>query len=136
MIKQTCTSHLEKLLINQYRKSMKTCPRCGSKKFWLLSTGQIKCRRYGLNRKSSQNIWQKTQISPYWKGRLVEYFSLGVPAYRLRFQVPYNQLTILRWVRVLREVIYQYSIKDLKRLSGEIEMDETMFGGKKPGKRS
>jgi len=33
-----------------------------------------------------------------------------------------------------KEVIYQDSIKDLKPLSREIEMDETMFGGKRPGK--
>lgn len=104
------------------------------KKFWLLSTGQIRCSNCGLTRKSSKNIWQKTRISPYWKGRLVDYFSLGVPAYRLRFQVP-SKPTILRWFRTLREVIYQDSIKDLKLLSGEIEMDETMFGGKRPGKR-
>ena len=114
---------------------MKTCPRCGSKKWWHLSTGQIRCNQCGLTRKSSKNIWQKTRISPYWKGRLVEFFSLGVPAYRLRFQVPYSKPTIIKWFRMLREVIYQNIIKDLKPLSGEIEMDETMFGGKKAGKR-
>ena len=114
---------------------MKTCPRCGSKKFWLLSTGQIRCINCGLTRKGSKTLWQKTRISPYWKGRLVEFFSLGVPAYRLRFQVPYSKPTILKWFRILREVIYQDSIKDLKPLSGAIEMDETMFGGKRAGKR-
>jgi len=114
---------------------MKTCPRCGSKKWWLLSTGQIRCSKCGLTRKSSKNIWQKTRISPYWKGRLVKFFSLGVPAYRLRFQVLYSKPTILKWFRIFREDIYQDVIKDLKPLSGEIEMDETMFGGKRPSKR-
>lgn len=114
---------------------MKTCPRCGSKKLWSLSTGQIRCSNCGLTRKLLKNLWSKTRISPYWKGRLVDYFSLGVPAYRLRFQVPYSKPTILRWFRTLREVIYLDCIKDLKPLSGEIEMDETMFGGKRSGKR-
>jgi transposase len=36
---------------------------------------------------------------------------------------------------MLRETIYQNTIKELKPLSGEIEMDETMFGGRRPGKR-
>jgi transposase len=36
---------------------------------------------------------------------------------------------------MLREVIYQNAIKDLNPLSGEIEIDETMFGGRRPGKR-
>ena len=114
---------------------MKTCPRCGSKKWWTLSTGQIRCSKCGLTRKISNNIWKKRRISPYWKWRLIEYFCLGVPAYRLRFQVPYSQLTIQRCFRMFRESIYQDVIKDLKPLSGEIEMDETMFGGKRAGKR-
>ena len=42
---------------------------------------------------------------------------------------------MLRWFRTLREVIYQDSIQNLKLLSGEIEMDETMFGGRRAGKR-
>ena len=37
---------------------------------------------------------------------------------------------------MLREIIYQNTIKDLEPLSGEIEMDETMFGGRRPSKRS
>lgn len=72
---------------------------------------------------------------PTLKGRLVEFFSLGVPAYRLRFQVPYSQPTIQRGFRILRESIYQQAMKELEPLSGEIEMDETIFGGKRPGKR-
>jgi len=122
-------------LINQYIQSMKTCSRCGSKKFWSLSTCQIRCSNCGLIRKVSKNLWKKTRILPYWKGRLVEHFCLGVPAYCLWFQVPYNQPTILRWFRDLRDTIYQDSIKNLKPLSGEIEMDETIFGGKRVGKR-
>ena len=114
---------------------MKTCPRCGNKKFWSLSTGQIRCSNCGLTRKVSKNIWKKRRISPYWKGRLIEYFCLGVPAYRLRFQVPYSQLTIQRCFRMFREIIYYDNIKDLVPLSGEIEVDETMFGGRRPGKR-
>ena len=114
---------------------MKTCPRCGSKKWWLLSAGQIRCSQCGLTRKISKNIWKRKRISPYWKGRLIEYFCLGVPAYRLRFQVPYSQLTIQRCFRIFRESIYRNVVKDLQPLSGEIEMDETMFGGRRPGKR-
>jgi len=36
---------------------------------------------------------------------------------------------------MFREVIYWKVIKELKHLSGEIEMDETMSGGRRPGKR-
>jgi len=36
---------------------------------------------------------------------------------------------------MLREMIYRKAIKELEPLSGEIEMDETLFGGRRPGKR-
>jgi len=36
---------------------------------------------------------------------------------------------------MFKETIYQDNIKDLAPLSGEIEMDETLFGGRKSGKR-
>ena len=65
----------------------------------------------------------------------MDYFCLGVPAYRLRFQVPYSQLTLQRCFRMFRESIYHDNIKYLKSLSGEIEIDETMFGGRIAGKR-
>ena len=111
------------------------CPRCGSKFFWVLSTGQKRCAKCNLTRKFDKNLWQSARISPYWKGRLLEFFCLGVPAYRLRFQVPLDRKTIQRWFRILREAIYQHELKELSELSGHIEMDETMFGGRVPGKR-
>jgi transposase len=40
-----------------------------------------------------------------------------------------------RWFRLLRSVIYQQALKELQSLSGTIEMDETMFGGRVSGKR-
>lgn len=114
---------------------MKKCPRCDCQKFWQLSTGQQHCSQCDLTRKFDQPQWTKTRISPYWKGRLLEFFCLGVPAYRLRFQVPVHQDTIQRWFKILREVIYRQALKELSSLSGQIEMDESMFGGKAAGKR-
>lgn len=114
---------------------MKICPRCDVKKLCKLSTGQKRCSKCGLTREFDKTLWQLTQISPYWKGRLVEFFCLGVPAYRLRFQVPLNPKTAQRWFRILRKAIYDQKMKELSTLSGEIEMDETMFGGRVPGKR-
>ena len=111
------------------------CPHCGSTKFWQLASGQMRCTQCRLTRKFHKTFWQTTRMSPYWKGRLVEYFALGVPAYRLRFQVPLSQTTIQRWYHTIRMVIYHRNINELSTLSGPVEMDETMFGGKRPGKR-
>ena len=111
------------------------CPRCSNTKFWLLSTGQKRCSQCGLTRIFDRNMWDAMRIAPYWKGRLLEFFCLGVPVYRLRFQVPLNRKTIQRWFRIMRETIYAHTMKELSELSGEIEMDEALFGGRVPGKR-
>jgi transposase len=65
----------------------------------------------------------------------LEFFCLGVPAYRLRFQVPFNPKTIQRWFQILRQTIYSRAMEELSSLCGEIEVDETMFGGRVGGKR-
>lgn len=115
---------------------MRQCPRCGRSLWWNLSTGQSRCRECRLTRKFIKTSWQKTRISAYWKGRLLEYFILGVPAYRLRFHVPVSLPTIQRWFRTLRLVISRATEKEEEEtFSGSLEMDETMFGGRRPGKR-
>ena len=70
-----------------------------------------------------------------WKGRLLEFFCSGVPAYRLRFQVPLNLKTIQRWYHLMRLCIYHSVTQELPKLAGPIEMVGSMFGGRRPGKR-
>lgn len=115
---------------------MRKCPCCNKTKWWTLSTGQIQCKHCGLRRYFKPlRVFDLTRISSYWKWRLVEFFILGVPAYRLRFQVPYSLPTIREWYKLIRKAIYDHIIKDLATLSGTLEMYETMFGGKRAGKR-
>lgn len=79
--------------------------------------------------------WRLSRASRYWKGQLLKYFSLGVPAYRVRFTVPLSLPTIERFYRLARTAIYQSALTALQTLSGSLELDETMFGGRRPGKR-
>jgi hypothetical protein len=84
---------------------MRKCPYCNGRKFWQFSTGHKRCSRCGLTRKFSQSRWTKARIPSYWKGRLVEFFCLGVAAYRLRFQMPVHQdivITPMIGMRMLR----------------------------------
>ena len=80
-------------------------------------------------------LWQSTRISSYCKGRLLEFFSLGDS--RVSFQVsdtikPENYPQV---IRIPREAIYYQQMNALSSLSGEIEIDETMFDVKVAGKR-
>ncbi len=68
------------------------------------------------------------------KRRVLEYFVLGVPVYRLRFRGPATQPTLKRYFRLIRAVL---AIHEQCRdpLAGPLECDETMFGGYRPGRR-
>ena len=65
---------------------------------------------------------------------LLYLFSLGVPAYRIRFYAGISLKTIEHTFRIFREAIYDSSMVNL-RLSGKLELDEAMFGGYRKGKR-
>lgn len=49
--------------------------------------------------------------------------------------MPLSLKTIEKTFLWFRQIIYESSIKEMVRLSGLLELDETMFGGKKSGKR-
>lgn len=115
---------------------MSRCPSNYRHEWWYLATGQKQCKHCGIRRYVRSNrLFDQMRISSYWKWRLVEYFALGVPAYRLRFQVPYSLKTIRTWYRLMRDTLYHQAAEKLVALSGTLEMDETMFGGKRSGKR-
>ena len=76
-----------------------------------------------------------SRLSGQHKARLIEYFCLGVPAYRLRFLMSVSQKTVQRFYKLLRICLYQNSLQLLSPHSGTFEMDETMFGGYRPGHR-
>lgn len=66
---------------------------------------------------------------------LVFLFTLGVPAYRIRFYVPVSLKTIERTFRIFRQAIYDSLFDEIRnlKLSGKIEIDEALFGGHRRG---
>lgn len=69
------------------------------------------------------------------KLKLLEHFVLRVPAYRLRFRSSVSRPTVESFFRLSR-LVTALSEECQQPFTGEIEGDETMFGGKKkPGKR-
>lgn len=115
---------------------MQKCSYCRWTKFWILQDNRYRCKKCRKTyRVKTKTYWTKTRISPYWKGRLLEYFCLGVPAYRLRFRIPVHLHTTERFYRLIRFAIYHNSAKTFTQLAGELEMDEAYFGGKRKRKR-
>ena len=113
------------------------CPNYGHRTRWVLAHRNWRCSRCHLTGRQPQ---RKTWISGLRGARrsirkLVRYFGLGVPAYRLRFEVSLAPSTVLRIDRRIREAIYADSLQEWTLLGGWVEADETMFQGRRAGKR-
>lgn len=68
------------------------------------------------------------------KRRLLDYFVLGVPVYRLRFKGAASPPTIMKFFRSIRSVL-AIQEQSQEPFTGEIEMDESAFGGHRKDKR-
>jgi len=63
-------------------------------------------------------------------------FVLGVLGYRMKQYIEVSLKTIHKIFTIIRQAIYDQAVAELKEanISGEVELDETMFGGKRAGK--
>lgn len=111
----------------------RSCPSCGHHWAWALADGRFKCR-VCQRRYSYRCAWTASRLSEATKRRLVDYFVLGVPSYRLRFHGLASPPTIERFYRVMRQVLC-LAEECTEPFDGAIECDETMFGGYRAGKR-
>ena len=120
-------------------KGRRRCPRCGYRLLYHLKDKRFGCKRcrYKFGELTGTYIGE-FYFSLDVLVHLLYLYALGGPAYRIRFYVPLSLATIERTFRVFRQSIYNESLqrlKELKKLSGEIEIDEALFGGHRKGKR-
>lgn len=112
---------------------MKHCPKCNFTRAWKLKDGRYKCRRCTI-RYTWKTVWQTSRLPSKTKRKLVELFALGVPGYRMRFREFASAPAIERFFRHIRAccALEEHCQEPFQ---GAIECDETMFGGRRPGKR-
>ena len=77
---------------------------------------------------------RKSRLSWDKQVRLIEYFVSGTTARTAAALVGVNKSTAAYYFHRLREIIAQ-AIQDEMPLAGEIEVDESYFGGRRKGKR-
>ena len=120
-------------------KGRRRCPRCGYRLLYHLKDKRFGCKRCRYKFGELTGTYLGEFYFPLdILVHLLYLYALGVPAYRIRFYVPLSLATIERTFRVFRQSIYNESLqklKELKKLSGEIEIDEALFGGHRKGKR-
>ncbi|MCI7352997.1 MAG: transposase, partial [[Actinobacillus] rossii] len=77
---------------------------------------------------------RKNRLSQYKQTKLIELFVAGVTARTAAELVNVNKTTAAFYFHRLRLLIYQNSLH-LEMFEGEIEADESYFGGQRKGKR-
>ena len=102
------------------------CIWCGVSRPYKLAARRVKCRKckryYSLQK-------LKTDLE------VLHYFTLELSANRTSKELGLNYKTVQKKYMLFREKIAEHSEKNFQKLSGELEIDETYFGGKRKGKR-
>ena len=99
---------------------------CGSYRLWRTGRGYLKCRK--CRRQKGRRILKREL------GVIVGFYQ-QIPANRLAYDLGVNYRTVERVYRKLRELLYHTCELEGGRLSGQIEIDESYFGGRRKGKR-
>jgi transposase len=104
------------------------CVYCGAFKINRTSRGYVKCRRCGRSKSLARLRKELTVIKGFYQ---------QVPAYRLANDLGFDLKVVSRIYQRLRTVIFHLAELEASKskLSGEIELDEAYFGGKRKGKR-
>ncbi|MHB1015272.1 MAG: IS1595 family transposase [Desulfurivibrionaceae bacterium] len=77
---------------------------------------------------------RKSRLSKSKQDRLIEHFVAGTTARTTAVLVGVNKSTASYYFHRLRELIFK-AVEDETPFSGEIEVDESYFGGRRKGKR-
>jgi len=102
------------------------CLFCGDTHLYLLADERFKCR--GCRRKySPKKLEDDLQI--------LHYFSLEIPANKAAKDLGCSYAKVRSRYMQYRQEIVEYLKQEFQKLSGEIECDESYFGGKRKGPR-
>lgn len=104
----------------------KRCIFCESSKTYCLADGRVKCKECG-KLYSLKKLRKDLQ--------LLHYFCLELSANKTAALLGLDYKTVRSKYMLFREKIAEDSRDNFKRLSGELEIDETYFGGRRKGKR-
>ena len=102
------------------------CIFCGKRRVCLTGRGRVKCLR----------CWKQKSLKKLRKElAILLAFVEQRPAYQVALEHGVSYPVVTRVFRTIRELLYHQCELEGKRLSGDIEIDEAYFGGRRKGKR-
>ena len=112
------------------------CTTCRSYKIYSIPDKRYRCKRCGYRFHDFTGRWiNKLNISFKKWLWIIKLFELEVSAKKIAQQVQLSYPTVLKAVTLIRIAIVANARDAQDLLNGEIELDETYFGGKRKGKR-
>lgn len=112
------------------------CPSCGQKEFYFMSRQRLRCAKCGCDfRPSNCTNFSIIKITASRWLSLIKLFELSVSARRASSEVKLSYNTTLKAFDIMRLSILHDSIAHDDEFKGEIELDESYFGGKRKGNR-
>lgn len=112
------------------------CTTCRSYKIYRIPDKRYRCKRCGYRFHDFTGRWiNKLNISFKKWLWIIKLFELEVSARKITQQVQLSYPTVLKAVTLIRIAIVANAKDAQDLLNGEIELDETYFGGRRKGKR-
>ena len=129
----TARRFLAKACWKNYRRF---CSRCKSYEVYRIIGRRFRCKRCGYTFHDFTGRWiNRVKISARDWLWIIKLFELELSARKIAAQVKISYPTVLKAVNVIRMSIVANAPDGAELLGGEIEMDETYFGGRRKGKR-
>lgn len=119
-----------------WKNSHVFCTTCRSYKVYRIAGKKYRCKRCGYKFHDFSGRWlNKLNISfKNWLW-IIKLFELEVSARKIAQQVQLSYPTVLKAVTIIRLAIAANAPDAQDLFDGEIELDESYFGGKRKGKR-
>jgi transposase len=112
------------------------CTTCKSYQVYRIPDKRYRCKRCGYKFHDFTGRWINKLNIPFKKWLwIIKLFELEVSARKIAQQVQLSYPTVLKAVTIIRIAIVANTNNYQELLNGEIELDETYFGGKRKGKR-
>lgn len=119
-----------------FKNQQRICPRCRCRKLWKLADGKRRCSRCRYSFHDLSGRWINTcQLSLADWLRVVKLFELELSTRKIAEQMDLAYNTAHKAVMTIRHAILAHAADADFLLGGEIELDESYFGGKRKGKR-
>ena len=112
------------------------CPRCGKRKLYRLSDRRYRCSRCNYTFHDRSGRWINNGNLSYGQWlRIIKLFELEISTRKIARQLSMSYNAVYKAVNTIRMAILAHAEDADILLGGEVEIDESYFGGRRKGKR-